>query len=89
MIWPVVGDWAGRVARNREIALKSRGSGALYHTQVHRLVSLSAMRPFQRRSKEAPMDYTYDSVDRDVYAPDSPFRPTWASSTCRSDFISL
>ncbi|CAE6469456.1 unnamed protein product [Rhizoctonia solani] len=30
-------------------------------------------RPFERRSKEAPMDYTYDSADRNVFAPGSPF----------------
>ncbi|CAE6406832.1 unnamed protein product [Rhizoctonia solani] len=38
-------------------------------------------RPFERRSKEAPMDYTYDSADRNVYAPGSPFVTSAASSS--------
>ncbi|KDN49490.1 hypothetical protein RSAG8_02192, partial [Rhizoctonia solani AG-8 WAC10335] len=38
-------------------------------------------RPFERRSKEAPMDYTYDSADRNVYAPGSPFVASAASSS--------
>lgn len=37
------------------------------------------MGPFQRRGTEAPMDFSYDSNERDVYAPDSPFRPVWGS----------
>ncbi|CAE6456576.1 unnamed protein product [Rhizoctonia solani] len=40
-------------------------------------------RPFERRSREAPMDYTYDSADRNVYAPGSPF-VTSAGSSSRS-----
>ncbi|KAF8609369.1 hypothetical protein BDV93DRAFT_484900 [Ceratobasidium sp. AG-I] len=39
------------------------------------------MGPFQRRGTEAPMDFAYDSNERDVYAPDSPFRPAWASGS--------
>ncbi|KEP54594.1 Di-sulfide bridge nucleocytoplasmic transport domain protein [Rhizoctonia solani 123E] len=38
-------------------------------------------RPFERRSKEAPMDYTYDSADRNVFAPGSPFVMPAASSS--------
>ncbi|CAE7212568.1 unnamed protein product [Rhizoctonia solani] len=38
-------------------------------------------RPFERRSKEAPMDYTYDSADRNVYAPGSPFVTSAASGS--------
>ncbi|KAF8679706.1 ATPase GET3 [Rhizoctonia solani] len=43
-------------------------------------------RPFERRSKEAPMDYTYDSADRNVYAPGSPFVTSIASSSRSPSF---
>ncbi|CAE6431503.1 unnamed protein product [Rhizoctonia solani] len=45
-------------------------------------------RPFERRSKEAPMDYTYDSADRNVFAPGSPF-VTSAASGSRTPSLSF